>query len=94
MSEEIIVDEKRLAGLAGELGIVYQRISEIKAELESVQMTIRNNWSDVAEEEFNNQYEKGLESIWDLLVAIDSMESFLQSAANGYTTADARVMSL
>lgn len=94
MREEIIVDEKRLAGLAGELETVYHNISSIKAELESVQATIRNNWSDSAAKEFDGQYEKGIESIWDLLVAIDSMGSFMQSAANGYTTADAKVLSL
>ena len=94
MSEEINVNEKWLSGLASELDGVYNRLSIIKNELEHLKVAINQNWSDPAVEDFNSKYEKGMDSIWDLLVAIDNISSFFQDAADGYSTADKQVMSL
>ena len=91
---EINVNESRLSGLSGELGGVYAKLSSVKNELERLHAGIRTNWSDIAVEEFTEKYEVGIERIWDLLVAIDSIEAFFQEAAEEYTAADNQVMSL
>ena len=91
---EIDVDEKRLTGLSSELSGVYRQLSNIKNELEHLHTGIRANWSDAAVEEFTQKYDEGMEGIWDLLVAVDSIEGFFQDAAEGYISADNQVMSL
>ena len=91
---EIDVDEKKLSSLSTELNGVYKKLSDIKNELEHLLTGIKANWSDVAVEEFSEKFDEGMERIWDLLVAVDSIEGFLQDAADGYSAADKQVMSL
>lgn len=94
MSVEIHVNERRLSGLASELDGVYNKLSGIKDELERLKVGINQNWNDPAVEDFNTKYEKGMDSIWDLLVAIDNISLFFQDAANEYSAADKQVESL
>ncbi len=94
MDVEIDVNEKRLSALASELDRVYSRLSSVKNELEHLKVAMNQNWSDQAVEDFNQKYEKGIDSIWDLLVAIDNISNFFQDAADDYVKADNKVKSL
>ena len=91
---DINVKEERLSGLADELSGVYNRLSGIKAQLELRHSGIRANWSDQAVEDFTVKYDEGMERIWDLLVAVDNIETFFSEAAVGYVAADREVESL
>ena len=94
MSVEIRVDEKRLSGLASELGTVYNRLSRVKEELGRLNKEMNENWSDKEVDVFNQKYEKGMDSIWDLLVAISNIETFFEEAAKEYLETDKAVMSM
>ena len=91
---EIEVREMRLKQLAEELEQVYSKLSSLKEDLEAQHVSIRRNWEDAAVEEFTAKYDKGMESIWDLLVMVDNTESLFEEAAAAYTAADREVASL
>lgn len=95
MSNVVIdVNEKKLEGLANELNGVYNKLSGIKNSLESLHAGMRENWSDTAVDEFTSKFSEGMERVWDLLIAVDSMECFFTEAATGYMMADREVESL
>ena len=90
----IDVKENKLEKLASDLSTVYTEISRIKNSLEEYHAGIRANWVDPAVEEFTAKFDEGMERIWDLLVAVDSIEGLFTGAANGYVAADHEVESL
>lgn len=94
MGVEIYVDEIRLEGLANDLDGIYNRLSTLKSNLESLHSGIKASWNDTAVAEFSEKYEEAMEKIWELLVAVDAMGAFAAEAAAGYAAADREVEAL
>lgn len=91
---DIEVKENKLSGLASDLDSVYTKLSRIRSNLESSLSGIRANWKDSAVEEYSVKFEDANEQMWNLIVAVDSMECFLREAAQEYKAVDNQIMSL
>ena len=94
MGLELEVNISALSNISGELNGAYNRLSKIKDELESIHTGLENCWEDAAMDDFSCKYDEGMERIWDLLVAIDSIDSFVIAAKDGYTATDRLIESL
>lgn len=94
MDIEIEVDGERLERLADELDGIYNRLRRVKGDLEEQNRFMNRNWIDEAVNKYNQQYEKGIDNLWDLLVAIDQISGFFRAAADGYAAAEQKIMSL
>ena len=90
----IHVKPAQLKNMAGDLDAIYTRLSRVRDELESLHDGIRANWQDPAVDEFTAKFDMYMERIWDLLVAVDSMEAFFSQAAESYIAADRKIGSL
>lgn len=90
----IHVKPAQLKNIAGDLGSIYSKLSDTRNQLERLHAGVRANWSDPAVDDFTAKYNVFMDRIWDLLVAVDSMESFLTEAADSYMAADRKIQSL
>ena len=91
---KIYVKEKNLRKLSDDLDGVYSKLSDVRDALERMHIDIERIWNDESAAIFLTKFDNGLERIWDLLIAIDSMDDLFIAAVEGYTAADRRVMSL
>lgn len=94
MDVQIDVNDRRLTDLATEMDGVYDRLRKVRAELEQLNASVNRNWSDEAVDDFNAKYDKGMDSIWDLQVAVDNLSGFFREAASEYKSADNKVKNL
>lgn len=94
MPDDIYIDVPAMQNLASRLNTVYGKLGTVISNLDSAKATISKVWVDDGYEQFNVDYEKGIDNLLGMKVAIDSIEVMINQVCEEYQAADNSVMSL
>lgn len=94
MPDDIYIDVPAMQNLASRLNTVYGKLGTVISNLDSAKAAISKVWVDDGYEQFNVDYEKGIDNLLGMKVAIDSIEVMINQVCEEYQAADNSVMSL
>lgn len=94
MPDDIYIDVPAMQNLASRLNTVYGKLGTVISNLDSAKAAISKVWVDDGYEQFNADYEKGIDNLLGMKVAIDSIEVMINQVCEEYQAADNSVMSL
>lgn len=94
MADDIYIDVPAMQNLASRLNTVYGKLGTVISNLDSAKAAISEVWVDDGYEQFNADYEKGIDNLLGMKVAIDSIEAMIHQVCEEYQAADNYVMSL
>ena len=84
MAVEIHFNEAGINNCANELGSIQNQLSEIRNSLISLNRDLTRSWTDDAVVKFSGDFNRGIDYMMDMMLAIDSMEQFLNDAVSFY----------
>lgn len=94
MPDDIYIDVPAMQNLASRLNTVYGKLGTVISNLDSAKAAISKVWVDDGYEQFNVDYEKVIDNLLGMKVAIDSIEVMINQVCEEYQAADNSVMSL
>lgn len=94
MTDDIYIDVPAMQNLANRLDTVYGRIGTVIKNLDAAKASLAEVWVDEGFEQFSTDYEKGIDNLLGMKVAIDSIEVMINQVCEEYQAADRTVLSL
>ena len=94
MALEIEFDEAAVSSCADELANIQSRLIEIRNSLIALSNDLMRSWTDEAFLTYRGEYNRGIDYMGDMLLAVNTMEEFLHNAVSCYRETEQYVSGL